>query len=193
MAIHLKFLRNSCRKIFYNLGICRAKKVLRNIEPYLKKDYSILDFGSGNCNILEILRRKNYNVIGIDINNLSLIPDILPIIYKGSKLPFKENQFDLVLIISVLHHIPNPDQLLQELKKISKEILIMEDIYLNQFHKYLTFLIDSILNQEFVNHSHSNKTDKEWKRLFVKLNLELEKCSYKWWYSMRHAYYYLKK
>ena len=193
MAIHLKFLKSNCRKILYNLGRYRAKKVLRNIEPYLKKDYSILDFGSGSCNILEILRRKNYNVIGIDINNLSLVPDISPVIYCGSKLPFKENQFDLVLIISILHHIPNPDQVLQGLKNVSKKILIVEDIYLNEFHKYLSFFTDSILNQKFVNHPHSNKTDKEWKRLFIKLNLELEKSSYKWWYSMRHAYYYLKK
>jgi len=67
---------------------------------------------------------------------------------------------------------------LLEAKRVSKKIIIIEEIYTNIFNKYLTYFIDSLLNLEFIGHPHTNKTDKEWKLLFGQLGLKLTDAKY---------------
>ncbi|QMU65548.1 MAG: methyltransferase domain-containing protein [Flavobacteriaceae bacterium] len=101
-----------------------------------------------------------------------------PVIYKGGKLPFKDNEFDIVQLITVLHHIKDPEETIKEAVRVGKKIIIMEDIYTSKFQKYITFIADSINNWEFIGHPHTNKTDLGWKQVFNKNNLKIEKVKY---------------
>ena len=165
------------RKAVYRLGSLRAKNMVGQIERYLNKKDKILDIGAGTCNICEILIKNRFNVIPLDVKNLSFVDGIKPIIYDGDKIPFENDEFDVSLILFVLHHIPNSEILL-EAKRVSKKIIIIEEIYTNIFNKYLTYFIDSLLNLEFIGHPHTNKTDKEWKLLFGQLGLKLTDAKY---------------
>ncbi|GAG39124.1 unnamed protein product, partial [marine sediment metagenome] len=149
------------RRIILKLSKYRAKDMVKQIEPYLDKHKNILDIGSGCCNICKILNEKQFKVTPIDVKDLSAINDIKPIIYDGKKIPFKKNKFDNALILTVLHHTPYPKKIIKEAKRVSKKIIIIEDIYTNKIHKYVTYFVDSFLNLEFIGHPHSNKTDKE--------------------------------
>jgi len=180
------------RKLIYKLGNSRAKVIIKEIEKELKNGDKILDIGSGVCNIAEILLKRNFKLIPLDIKNLSFVDGINPIIYDGEKIPFKDKEFDVALIITVLHHTPKSEKILEEAKRVAKKIIVLEDIYTNFFHKHLTFFLDSLVNLEFKNCPHSNKTDEKWKSLFKKLNLNLKKAKYKRIYLFfKNAYYFL--
>jgi len=168
--------------------------MVKKIEPFLKKTDLILNIGSGTCNLDEILLNKGYHLTSLDIQNLSFVDNIKPIIYDGNQIPFNNNKFYKSLILTVLHHTPNPEKILKEAKRVSKEIIVIEDIYTHFLHKYLTYFFDSLFNLEFVGHPHLNKTDQQWKNTFKKLNLKLVKTSYiRSFIVFKHATYYLKK
>ena len=185
-----KFLR----KIVYKIGKSRAKDMVNKIKLFIKLNDSILDIGSGTCNICEVLLNKGYNLTPLDIQDLSFVNNIKPIIYDGTKIPFKDNEFDKSLILTVLHHTPEPEKILNEAKRVSKRIIVTEDIYSNKIHKYLTYFFDSLLNLEFTGHPHTNKSNKEWKKTFEKLGLKLLAAKYSTSFIVfRHATYYLEK
>ncbi len=93
-------------------------------------------------------------------------------------IPFEDNSFDSVQLITMLHHTPDPEHLVREAKRVGKRVIVMEDIYSNQIQKYLTFAADSVNNREFIGHPHSNKTDKAWQALFQANGLRLKYAEY---------------
>ena len=130
----------------------------------------------------------------VDVRDRSLTEEVNPSIYDGTKLPYEDDYFDAALILTVLHHTDDPRNILLEAKRVAREIIIIEDIYLNIFQKYLTFMVDSILNLEIFGHPHNNKNDHEWKKLFRKLNLNLKDSKYdRFLLFFRQAVYYLEK
>lgn len=182
------------RRLNYFLWKSRAKDIYSRLKPYLKKGDKILDIGAGSCQIAEILTKRGFKTTLLDVKNLSSVSSINPIIYDGQYIPFKNNSFDVALLITVLHHTSNTEQVLSEAKRVSKRIIVIEDIYKTTFQKYLTFIMDSLANLEFINHPHSNKSDKEWKRLFKELGLKLvDTKKYLFWKWFISGIYYLKK
>jgi len=182
------------RKIIYKAGYARARDMVQKIQSFLDKKDLILDIGSGTCNICEILSNKGYKITPLDVQNLSFVDYMNPIIYDGTKIPFNDDKYDKSLILTVLHHTPEPEKILREAKRVSKRIIIIEDIYTNWLHKYVTYFFDSLLNLEFVGHPHTNKNDKQWKKTFEKLGLKLIDVKYNYSFLVfKHAIYYLEK
>lgn len=182
------------RKIVYKAGYIRAKDLVERIQPYQKSNDLILDIGAGSCNICEIFLNKGYDVIPLDVQNLSTVKNLQPVIYDGVKIPFNDNKFDKSLILTVLHHTREPESILREAKRVSKKIIIIEDVYDNWLQKYLTYFFDSLLNLEFIGHPRSNKSDEQWKKTFEKLGLKLIDVKYNYSFlGLRHATYYLEK
>lgn len=177
----VKFLQNNkfFRKIVYKLGSYRAKNMIGEISRFLRKEDKIIDIGSGTGNVCEFLVKEQFQVIPLDVKNLSFVKSVKPVIYDGERMPFKDNSFDIALLLTVLHHTPCPEKVIEEAKRISKRIIIIEDIYTNKLHKYLTYFVDSLINFEFVGHPHTNKSDKEWKGLFKQMGLKLKEIRYR--------------
>lgn len=181
------------RMIIDKLGRPRAKFLTSLFVSNLISKSMIIDIGSGTCNIADLLAQKGYKVTAIDVVDLSFSSTISPIIYDGKRLPFQYESFDTAILITVLHHTKDPKAILAEASRVSKQIVVIEDIYNKKLHKYLTFFVDSLLNLEFKDHPHSNKTDEQWRQLFKKMNLELISISYaKSYLIMRHCVYILK-
>ncbi len=144
------------------------------IARHLTRGASILDVGSGHGGLCHALRVEGFNITPIDVQNLSFFPDVQPILYDGYKMPFHDKSFDTALLITMLHHTPFPDEILEEaLRVTSRRIVVMEDIYSNALQRELTFFTDSLVNLEFAGHPHSNKTDAEWLALFKSMGLKL--------------------
>ncbi len=196
MAINSNLLKRSdfLIKQINRLDKKRSEKIVKDIERHLKPGSKIIDIGSGSCNISDLLIKKSFDVIPVDVKDLSMVENIKPVIYDGASLPFKNNHFDVALVLFVLHHCKYPEKILSETVRVSRKIIIMEDIYDNELHKLLTYAFDSALNQEFINHPHSNKKDNDWKLLFKELGLDVTSAKYESWYSiMKHATYCLEK
>lgn len=97
------------------------ERKFENIYAYLKelnKDAYILNVGAGTGPVEYFLNRENKvykNFISSDIStsaisnikHLDLNDNLL--ICAATRLPFKDNSFDAILFIGILHHIPKED------------------------------------------------------------------------------------
>lgn len=148
------------------------------IIPYVTQNDKILDIGAGKCALSSILYNKGYNITAIDIKNHSFSNKITPLLFDGKNIPFKNDSFDIAVIVTVLHHAEDPIQILKEAKRVAKKIIIIEDIYYSCFQKYAVYCIDIIMNLKFFGNPHNNMNDNEWKKTFENFKLELLNVRY---------------
>ena len=194
MSINFLQKYNFSKRLVYQISELRAKDVVEHIKEYLDKGDYILDIGSGTCNVCKILSKKGYRIQALDVQNLSFVQGIKPDIYDGNNIPYDDDKFDKALILAVLHHAQLPERTLKEAKRVSKKIIIIEDIFLNWLHKYITYFFDSLFNFEFAGHPHTNKNDRQWRKTFKKLGLKLIDAKYyKSLLVFKHAVYYLER
>lgn len=95
------------------------------LDKYLPKNANlkILDLGCGTCKNFEFLRDYG-EAIGLDTSFyvLNFAPrDALKVCYSGTGLPFKNDTFDLITLFGVLEHIENEDEILKELRRVTKK------------------------------------------------------------------------
>lgn len=181
-------------ELVFKVWLWDAKFKIERFQEYLSPKDRILDIGTGPGSVCLLMNGESYNVTPVDVIDQTLSPEIEPEIYNGKKLPYKNSSFDTALILTVLHHTCNPEGILLEAKRVANKIIIIEDIYSNPFQKYLTYFVDSIVNMEFWGHPHSNKSDREWKELFIELGLKLKGAKQnRFLLFFRQATYYLEK
>jgi ubiquinone/menaquinone biosynthesis C-methylase UbiE len=154
-SLYAQFVHNYMTK--------KAQESYEHVLPYIKKTDKFLDVGLGAGTFASLLKNKGYNITGVDVVNLSLYKDIQPDLYDGKKLPYKNNQFDVALVISVLHHCGLKDEnkkVLAEAMRVSKKVILIEDTYRNELERKIVSAIDQIANWEFWKHNYL--TNKEW-------------------------------
>ena len=190
LILKLKFVSSFLR----NLDQSRIDSIITRIEPFLSKKNKIIDIGVGLGLLSSAIQKKGYYLCPVDVHNISIAKDIKPVLFDGQALPFKNNSFDTALLITVLHHTPNPEKIILETSRVAKKIIIMEDIFESTIHKYLTFIMDSIMNLEFFGHPHTNKSDKGWRKLFKKNKFTVLKYDRKpYWNFFISAIYVISK
>ncbi len=170
----------------------RIQAILTKIRPLISNRGKVLDIGSGTGHIAEMLINEGYRVTTCDIKDTSLFEEIHPIIIKD-KLPFEDKSFTTSMLITVLHHTKNPEEISKEAKRVSDKIIVMEDTYKTPLQKLLTFFMDSFYNLEFIGHPHTNKTEEEWEKVFKDLELiVLDKNSHPFWKFFTSTTYLLE-
>ncbi len=105
---------------------------IKKIEPDFSRKIRILDVGAGGEGIAKFLKYskdlEKYEVYLADINAdlLSGVKLGTPVIIKDKILPFSDNEFDIVVSVDALEHIPKPERqnFLKELKRVGKIILL---------------------------------------------------------------------
>lgn len=173
MSLHIFQALPATRALLVRLAAKRAQETVEHIRPYLQPGEKLLDVGAGICDITSLLGHLGYAVTPLDTENFSCMPGLQPLLYDGRTMPFENRSFDTALILTVLHHTPDPLRVLQEAQRVAKRLIIIEDVHKNTLHKYGTFFMDSLLNLEFFGHPHSNKTDDQWRKLFQQQGLKL--------------------
>lgn len=107
----------------------RTSLLSKLLTPYLEKGSSVLDVGSGDGSVAHNLASfKKLQIEGVDIV-IQPKPLILTRKYNGSKLPYPSNSFDCVLLIDVLHHALQPELLLKEAARVSRNSILIKDHY----------------------------------------------------------------
>jgi SAM-dependent methyltransferase len=159
-------------RIFSKIYEIGAKKMCRDCQDFIEEGSKILDFGCGSGIVAYYFRDFfKAKVIGVDIKDNRIV-DIPFKIFDGKNLPFENNSFDATLISYVLHHSHDPKRLLEEAKRVSKKIIIFEDLPEGILSKLrcnlhrITFLGGERKKFNF-------KTSKEWKEIFEKLRLKI--------------------
>ncbi len=151
-----------------------ARQKFERIQPALKQGNTFIDIGSGYGTVTEVLREHDFEVSPVDVADQSVSKLLSPKVYDGLTIPYPDQSFDFSLLLTVLHHTPEPKRVLSEAARVGRKILVIEDVYKNKVQQYLTYFTDSLLNFEFIGHPHTNKSRKEWSSVCDELGLHLE-------------------
>ena len=148
-----------------------AARKLRWIEQWVSYYGSHVEIGSGPGSVLEVMRKNNYAVDGLDIRDTSYREDLQPVLYDGKVMPFCKHAYDTALLPTILHHTSDPESIIAEAMRVAKRVIIIEDVYEGRLMEWLTKRLDSLMNLEFKGHPHSNRTHQEWMATFERLGL----------------------
>lgn len=177
----------------FRLGRGRGRFFADLITPHMAVRDTVLDIGTGTGNVCAVLRERHYRVTPLDVEDLSFSDTVQPTIYDGVTMPYPANTFMVALLLTVLHHTPDPEAVLSEAARVARRVIIIEDIYDSTFHKYLTFFCDSLFNAEFRGHPHSNKSDSAWQMLFRQRGYKIVSVHYtRSFVVFKHAVYVLE-
>ena len=103
------------------------------LEPVLKNVNSVLDVGcAAGGGAFDFCREANVNInyTGIDISEtlINIAGELYPksqfFMYDGHEITFKENKFDLVFSIGVLHHLHHWRNMIKQMVKCSSTFTI---------------------------------------------------------------------
>ena len=96
------------------------------IKKYITNKGSVLDIGSGTGKILEELKQYGWDVSGVDGASEAVVWSkkrgitTHQVDFVKNKLPFNNDSYDLVLALDLLEHVPNDEQILQEMYRVLK-------------------------------------------------------------------------
>jgi len=159
-------------RIFSKIYEMGAREMCNDCQDFIEEGSRILDLGCGSGiaakNFQDFFKAK---VIGVDVKDNRLVPIPFKIV-DGKNLPFDDNSFDVVMINFVLHHSEQPESLLKEAKRVSKKIIIFEDLPEGIFSK-LRCKIHEITFFGGKREKFNFKTSNEWKKIFKKLGLKI--------------------
>lgn len=129
---------------------------LRELTKDISDNDKILDLGCGNGRLLEVLKDKKIDYIGVDSSEKLIkiaqkkYPQADFQVADALSLPFPDNYFDKIYSIAVLHHIPSKKyhlQFLKEAKRVLKPegilVITVWDLWQKKFWKLIlkyTFL-----------------------------------------------------
>ena len=98
------------------------------------KSLNLLDVGCGTGYLLELLDKKliGTNLRGIDfsckensINSFNNVIDLIAGDINNQLKSLPDNSFDIVICTHVLEHLSNPEEIVEEIRRISKKLLIL--------------------------------------------------------------------
>jgi SAM-dependent methyltransferase len=94
----------------------------------LPANATVLDVGCGDGSIAHTMlqRRPDLSITGVDV--LVRPETRIPVIgYDGSTLPFADDSFDAVCLVDVVHHTDDPQRLLGEAARVSRDRVLIKD------------------------------------------------------------------
>lgn len=112
------------------------KRFEETLQSLGDKYFSLLDVGSGNGAFLKILeeRQKGMKLLGLELTKAGIRNKIcLSDIQQGSidRLPFNDNEFDIVTALEVIEHLPYSiyRNALNEVARVAKEKIVISVPY----------------------------------------------------------------
>ena len=145
-----------------------AAATLRRAADFIEPGDVVLDIGSGNGYVIDVAA-DDYGAFAVGCDVVLPRRPIKHLVqFDGWNLPFADKSVDLALLVFVLHHAKNPNQLLQEAARVSrKAILVVEDSPSNAFDlKWARSHIRRFNRRHGIPWVGEPRTEAEWRRLF---------------------------
>ncbi len=176
----------------------RSNLVVNRISPYITNSKKLIDIGSGTGDVASLLIKEGKNVTPVDVDDYHGPRLVKTTIYDGKTLPFPNRSFDTALLLMVLHHTPNPEEVFLEACRVAHEVVVIETSFTNPVNKFFTVISDTIGNLRIEAFWNSYKTDRGWKAFFEKHGFTI-KDSHKFYdrnlgiIPFLHILYYLQR
>lgn len=150
----------------------RACQVVSVWDNWVTHSISWLDVGGSWGFCAAELKKRGFSAWVVDVVKPA-VQEAPVFIYPGDRLPFQDASWDVVSMITMLHHVPNPGALVLEAARVTKKhVLLVED--LDGFGgRFWTVLRDMIFNLEFFGHPKQFRRQVEWTAFFEERGLKL--------------------
>ena len=165
----------------------RAEGFVEIFEPHLPKRSRVLDIGGSWGYYVKPLSDRGHHLTVLDVVKPGYQQSPV-VVYKGDRIPFGDSAFDASLLVTVLHHVTDPEALIREARRVTrKTLVVIEDLYHHRLGRWWTIVRDTLYNFEFVGHPRSFKKREEWLEVFHRNGFELigEKQVYTWVAGLR--------
>jgi SAM-dependent methyltransferase len=116
-------------RIHRTLVFERRVRVLSSlISELLPAGASVLDVGCGDGSIIGLIgqRRRDLRVAGIEVAARAEAA-VEFAIFDGRHIPCADAGVDVVMLIDVLHHLRQPDDLLDEARRVARQAILIKD------------------------------------------------------------------
>jgi len=152
----------------------RSKKIFEQTSPFVGRERMLLDLGCGDGKVGELFAQNHgCRVTLMDVMNYNKTN--LPFHkYNGRETRFIDDQFEHVLLVTVLHHSDDPIAVMSEaLRVASKSVVVIESVYFNEVHRafnsFFDWFYNRVLNDPNVNVPLNFLPPKAWVSLFGEL------------------------
>lgn len=129
---------------------CISGKQYSLIAPHLGECATLLDFGSGDLSLAKTIHRHRPHIklTGIDVaDSGERAAGVRFLTYDGKRLPFRQDQFDATVAYHVFHHCADPRQLLVEVMRVTKNMILMvEPVWRTSVDLFFMKILDRIGN-----------------------------------------------
>ena len=153
----------------------RAEDLTALFGDFIPLRSRVLDIGGGWGFYVDPLKRsRNCEVTVLDVVQPGF--QKAPVVtYEGERIPFPDQSFDISLLITMLHHVPFPEKVLAEAKRVTRRfVIVVEDLYRNAAGRLWAILRDTFYNFEFVGHPRNFRRKEEWLQCFRHLGFRVE-------------------
>lgn len=153
----------------------RAESFVSLFQEFIPPSSRVLDIGGGWGFYVEPLERtRNCDVTVLDVVEPAFRKAPV-VVYEGETIPFPDRSFEVSLLITVLHHMPNPERVLAEAKRVTRRaVIVVEDLYRTALGRIWTVVRDTLCNLEFVGHPRRFQKREEWLASFRRLGFRVE-------------------
>jgi SAM-dependent methyltransferase len=161
----------------------RYVQLTERIAPLLDDVADVLDVGTGDGHLAHYLKEASgCHVTGLDV---CLQPHSYIDVhhYDGRTFPFDDNAFDCVLMIDMLHHTEDIEQMLAEACRVARRFVLIKDhFWETRFDMVTLHVADYLGNIPYgVPLPYNYLRLEEWQSLFERHNLdELNRSTFKY-------------
>lgn len=106
----------------------RLERLVRRLEGFIPRNSSVADVGCGDGQLTAMLQwcRPDLKIEGIDV--LKRSRTWIPVRqFDGRTLPYESGEMDVVMLVDVLHHVEQPEQLLREAVRVAQGSVVIKD------------------------------------------------------------------
>jgi ubiquinone/menaquinone biosynthesis C-methylase UbiE len=152
----------------------RVRRLLELLPEFIPEYATVLDVGCGDGLIAKLLAksRPDISVHGVDllVRQNAQIPVTE---FDGRSLPFPDSSFDVVMFVDVIHRAADPEALLREASRVSRQRVVIKGHNRNGLFAGATLrLMDRVENaHRGVGLPYHYWSRHQWRRVFPQVSL----------------------
>lgn len=181
----------------------RMKVLASHLSVLLPPNARVLDVGCGDGMIDSLIMQYRPDVVISGIDVLARDYTYIPVsVFDGKAIPYDTGSFDAVMFVDVLHHTDNPEIILREAKRVSRNWVLLKDHSRDGLISVVTLrLMDWVGNAHCgVSLTYNYFSEEKWRDVFASVGFAIQEWNnhiglYPWpanWFFERKLHFIAK-
>ncbi len=126
----------------------RKFQFIRRYLPRVRKPLAVLDLGAAEGYVGEFIQADEHaDVVLADILDMNQT-DLRHVTFDGRRLPWKVDEFDVVVMYFVLHHAADQDRLFSEALRVAADrVIVVESVFSGSRDRQILEVLDRLANR----------------------------------------------